>query len=119
MPHIASCLIAEDKDTDTAEGWEIMSRSAEVGETLQSLTIQDDLLDDIFTVNAERYKKRNIFKDKGQDDPSDADAMGTADLESVNVTVGPLLFNDTANLTLTLTRMSRCSHLSLDAWLVN
>ena len=56
MPHLTSSLIAEDKDTDMEEGWEIMTHSAEVGDTLQSLTLQEDLLEDIFTTNVNRHK---------------------------------------------------------------
>jgi hypothetical protein len=107
VPHIASCLIAEDKDTDVAEGWEIMSRSAEVGEMLQSLTIQEELVDKIITANAKRYEKRNILKDKKQGDLGNADAVGTANLESVNAMVGSLFFSDTVVLTLPPTRTSR------------
>jgi hypothetical protein len=47
------------------------------------------------------------------------DTTGTANLETVNETVGPLFFNDTITLTLPLTKMSRHHHLSLDVWLVN
>ena len=60
IPHIASCLIAEDKGIDQEGGWEIMSRSAEAGETLQSLTVQEGLLDMIFEANAKRRRARNI-----------------------------------------------------------
>ena len=63
VPHLASFLIAEDKDTDMEEGWEIMTRSAEVGDTLQSLTLQEDLLEDIFTANVNRHKSRNVIGD--------------------------------------------------------
>ena len=107
VPHVASCLIAKDKDTDIGEGWEIMSRSAEVGETLQSRTIQKELVDKIITANAKHYKKCNILKDKKQGDLGNVDAMGTADLESVNAMVGSLFFSDTVVLTLPLTRTSR------------
>jgi hypothetical protein len=120
VPHIASCLIAEDKDTDIGEGWEIMARTAEVGETLQSLTIQDDLVEKIITENAKRYKKRNILNDVGQgeSESSSADVTGTAHPANINITVRPLFFHNTIVLTF-LTRMSRHHRLSLDVWLVN
>ena len=56
VPHLASQLIAEDKNTDGEGGWEIMLRSAKVGDTLQSLTDQEGLLEDIFTANVNRRK---------------------------------------------------------------
>ena len=60
VPHIACCLIAEDKDTDSEEGWEIMTCSAEVGDTLQSLTTNDDLLKEIFITNVKRHIEWNL-----------------------------------------------------------
>jgi hypothetical protein len=61
VPHLASQLIAKDKNTDGEGGWEIMLRRAEVGDTLQSLTDQEGLLEDIFTANVNRRKGRCIL----------------------------------------------------------
>jgi hypothetical protein len=61
VPHLASQLIAKDKNTDGEGGWEIMLRSAKVGDTLQSLTDQEGLLEDIFTANVNRCKGRCIL----------------------------------------------------------
>ena len=43
-----------------------MTLTTEVGKTLQSLTIQDDLVEKIINVNAKCYNKRNIPNDRGQ-----------------------------------------------------
>jgi hypothetical protein len=75
VPHITCCLIAEDKNTDLEGGWEIMVRSAEVGDTLQSLTAQEDLLETISTANAKHYKERSLILDNKALTELDATAM--------------------------------------------
>ena len=97
-----------------------MTLTTEVGKTLQSLTIQDDLVEKIINVNAKCYNKSNIPNDRGQgkSESSSADVTGMAHLVNVNIMVCPLSFNDTIVLTF-LTRMSQHHCLSLDAWLVN
>jgi len=82
IPHIASCLIAEDKDTDMEGGWEIMLRSAEAGETLQSLTRQEGPLETIFEANAKRRRARNIV---------DANPTGMTAPVKLKVPVCPVL----------------------------
>jgi hypothetical protein len=122
VPHIACHLIAEDKDTDLEEGWEIMVRSAEVGDTLQSLTAQDDLLEDIFTENVKRYEERNRASNDETHDLIEADMTTATDPAEVAVAVS-LLFHRRSSFSYLLrtTRMDRCRHLCQDAssWLVS
>jgi hypothetical protein len=63
VPHIACGLISQDKGTDLEGAWEIMVESAEIGTSLQSLTIQENILEEIFTANAKLSKSCNIFKE--------------------------------------------------------
>jgi hypothetical protein len=86
IPHIVCCLIAEDKDIDLEGGWEIMVQTADLGETLHSLTIQEDLLETIIAVNGKRRETRNIV---------DFNAMETKELvdpANVVVPVSSILF---------------------------
>jgi hypothetical protein len=112
-PHIACCLIAEDKDIDLEGGWEVMMQTADLGETLHSLTIQEDLLETIITANAKRREERNIV------DSNATETKELADPVNVAMPVSSILSISSAIAHLTrLISLSR-HHLFQDVWLVN
>jgi hypothetical protein len=94
-------LIVEDKNTDLEGGWEVMVQSAEVGNTLQSLTAQEDLLETILTEHTKQYKESGLIVDnKAHDRLNEMDVSAMANPVKVEVTVSYESLNGNLRLVL-------------------
>ena len=71
VPHIAVCLIAEDKDIDLEGAWEMMTNSANHGEALHALQDDDEILEGIFQRNATAALRRQKLEQQSQTKDND------------------------------------------------
>ena len=71
VPHIAICLITNDKNIDLEGAWEVMTSSADHGEALHALQDDDEILEEIFQQNATAGSHRQKLEQQGpQEDNS-------------------------------------------------